>query len=72
MGGTQVQLVILGRGYIDNLGSNSFLSRSASKLVYVPVLNRERDRMLRLLGKSLFGRSLYISKLLLGHEYTGI
>jgi len=72
MGGTQVHLVILGRGYIDNLGLSSFLSRSASKLVYVLALNRGRDRKLRLLGKSLFGESLYISKLLLGHECTGI
>jgi hypothetical protein len=71
MGGTQVHLVTLGRGYIDNLGSSSCLSRSASKPVYVLALNHGRDRMLRLLGKLLFGGSLYKSKLLLGHEYIG-
>lgn len=67
-----MQLVILGRGYIGNWGSSSFLSRNASRPVYVPALNRGKGRMLPQLGMFLFGGSLYISQLLLGHVYTGI
>jgi hypothetical protein len=72
MGGTQVHLAILGYGCIDNSDLSSFLSRNANKLVYAPALNRGKDRRLPQLGKSLFGESLYISQLLLGHEYIGI
>jgi len=72
MGGIQVRSAILGCGYIDNWDWSSFLSQNASKLGYVLVSNHGKDRRLPQLDKFLFGESLYISQLLLGHEYIDI